>query len=133
MSQEDVEVVRNQFEATNEGDFERAMTHYADDAKLIVHDGFLEVGTFEGREEVGRWFGDWFRSFQRGYHFELEETTDLGDAVLVVASHAGHGRASGIEVQGSNAYIYRLREGKIALVEIYPTRAQALQAAGLGE
>jgi uncharacterized protein len=133
MSQKNVEVVRDQFEATNKGDFARAMTHYADDVSLVVHGGFLEVGAFEGREEVGRWFGDWFRSFKRGYHFDLEETTDLGDAVLVVASHGGQGRASGVEVRGRAAYIYRLRDGKIVQVEMYPSRAEALEAAGLEE
>jgi ketosteroid isomerase-like protein len=133
MSQENVEIVRDQFEATNEGDFARAMTYYAEDVKLVVHGGFLEVGTFEGREEVGRWFGDWFRSFQRGYRFELEETTDLGHAVFVVASHGGRGRASGVEVRGSAAYIYRLRRGKIEQVEMYPTRAEALEAVGMQE
>jgi uncharacterized protein len=133
MSRGNLEIVRDHFEATNEGDFPRAMTHYADDVELVVHGGFLETGTFKGSEEVGRWFGDWFRSFQRGYHFELEETTDLGHAVFVMASHGGRGRASGAEVQGTAAYIYRLREGKIARVEMYPTRAEALEAAELRE
>jgi len=59
MSKEDVEVVRDQFAATNERDFTRAMSHYADDVELIVHpDAFLEAGTFKGREAVGEWFGN---------------------------------------------------------------------------
>jgi ketosteroid isomerase-like protein len=131
MSKENVEIVRDHFEATNEGDFPRAMTHYAEDVELIVHGGFIETGSFKGREEVGRWFGDWFRSFQRGYHFNLDEMRDLGGDVLVVASHGGRGRTSGVAVQGSNAYIYRVQDRKIAHVDMYPSRDEALEAAGL--
>jgi ketosteroid isomerase-like protein len=134
MSQENVEVVRDQFAATNERDFTRAMSHYADDVELIVRpDAFLEAGTFKGREAVGEWFGDWFRTFQPGYHFDLEEARDLGDTVLLVASHHGHGRTSGAEVHGKTAYLFRLRGGKVVRAELYPSRDDALEAAGLPE
>ena len=130
MSKEDVEVVREQFAATNERDFTRAMSYYADDVELVVPpDAFLEAGTFKGREAVGEWFGNWFRTFQPGYHFDLEEARDLGDTVLVVASHHGHGRASGAAVHGKTAYLYRLRGGKIVRAELYPGRQEALEAA----
>jgi ketosteroid isomerase-like protein len=78
---------------------------------------------------VGKWFGEWFRSFQSDYRFDLEEARDLGNAVLIVASHRGRGRASGAEVGGRNTYLYWLRNGKIRRVEFYPTRAEALDAA----
>jgi len=57
MSQENVEVVCDQFAAVNERDFPRAMSHYAEDVELVVHpDAFLERGTFKGRDAVGQWF-----------------------------------------------------------------------------
>ncbi len=131
MSEENVEVVRDQFAATNERDFQRAMSHYAEDVELIVQrDAFLEGGTFKGRHAVGEWFADWFKTFEPGYHFEIEEARDLGDLVLLVASHHGRGRTSGVAVQGQTAYLYRLREGKIVRAELYPSRAEALEAAG---
>jgi ketosteroid isomerase-like protein len=132
VSDDDVTVVREQFAATNERDFARAMTYYADDVELVVHPGaFLNEGTFSGREAVGEWFGDWFRTFEPGYHFDVEEARDLGDAVLLVASHQGRGRTSGAEVHGRTAYVYRVRGGKIVGVEIHATRANALEAAGV--
>jgi ketosteroid isomerase-like protein len=130
MSQQDVELVRDQFAAVNERDFPRAMSLYADDVVLTVAaDAFLEAGTFEGREAVGEWFGNWFRTFQPDYHFELEEARDLGHAVLIVASHRGHGRTSGAEVRGKTAYLYGVRGGKVARVELYARREEALEAA----
>jgi ketosteroid isomerase-like protein len=127
MAEGDVEIVRNYFDATNEGDFARAMSYYADDVELVVPgDVFLERGTFKGKDDVGRWFGDWFRAFQRGYRFDLEETRDLGDTVLVVAHHQGRGRTSGVEVRSSIAYLFGIRDGEIARLELFADRAAAL-------
>ena len=54
----------DQFAATNDRDFPRAMIYYADEVELLVDpDAFLQGGTFSGREAVGRWFGDWFATF----------------------------------------------------------------------
>lgn len=124
----------DQFAAVNERDFERAMALYAEDVELFVDPrAYLESGRAKGRDEVGEWFGNWFRTFERDYRFVIEETRDLGDAVLLVASHHGRGRASGAEVHGENGYLYRIREGKIVGVEIYPGRVEALEASGWRE
>jgi ketosteroid isomerase-like protein len=132
MSQENVEVVRDQFAATNERDFPRAMGHYAQEVELVVHpDAFLEAGEFKGRDAVGEWFANWFSTYRRDYHFDIEETRDVGDLVLLFANHHGRGRTSGAEVHGQTGYVYRLRGGKIVRVELYAGRAEALEAAGL--
>ena len=47
MSDAPVDVLREQFAATNERDFPRAMSFYADDVVLVVEEGFLSTGTFE--------------------------------------------------------------------------------------
>jgi ketosteroid isomerase-like protein len=134
MSQQNVEVVRDQFEAVNERDFPRAMSHYADDVVLVVRpDAFLDAGTFEGRDAVGKWFGDWFSTFEPGYRFEFEELRDLGDVVYLAASHRGRGRTSGAEVHGRTGYLYTVRDAKIVRAELYPSPAEALEAAGLRE
>jgi ketosteroid isomerase-like protein len=134
MSQENVEIVRQQFGATNDGDFGRVMRSWADDIVLVVPtDLSLEGGIFEGKETVGQWFGEWFRSFERGYRFTVEEARDLGDAVLVVAEHDGRGRASGVAVQTRLAYLYRVRDGEIVRIEVHRGGADALEAAGLAE
>ncbi len=133
MSSENVEVVRDQFEAVNEQDWERAMSHYAEDVELVVSsEALFESGTFTGREAVGEWFGNWFRTFEPGYRFDAFEFHDLGDRVLLVASHHGRGRSSGIEVSGETGYIYTLRDGKIVRGEIM-TPEDARRTAGLEE
>ena len=134
MSQESVEVVLDQFAATNERDFPRAMSHYAEDVQLVVDPAaFLQSGTFTGRDAVGNWFGDWLATFEPGYRFEIEEARDLGGVILLVATHQGRGRSSGAEVRGQTGYLYTVRRGKIARVELFVDRAAALEAAGLSK
>ena len=134
MSQEDVEVVLDQYAATNERDFRRAMSHYHDDVELVAEEPWLRAGVFKGREAVGGWFGDWFSTFDRDAQFEVKEARELEDgAVLLVAEHRARGRASGVEVHGTVIWVYRLRGGKITRVESFASREEALKAAGLRE
>ena len=128
MSELDIEVVRDQFEAVNERDFERAMDHYAEDVVLIVP---VEPnpGTYRGKEAVGRWFGEWFQVFGRDYRFQIDEAREVGEVIFIHAKHGGHGRSSGVEVRGESSYLYRVRDGKVARVELYWERADALAAA----
>jgi ketosteroid isomerase-like protein len=130
MSRANVEVVLEQFAATNDRDFGRAMELYAEDVELFVHrEAFLESGTFRGQDAVGAWFGNWFGTFEPGYHFDVEEARDLGDVVVLIASHHGRGRGSGVEVEGATGYVYDVRDGKVAYVGLYPTPGDAVEAA----
>ncbi len=136
MSEENVEIVRDQYTATSEQDFERAMSAWADDVELVVprSEHILAAGSFRGRDEVAAWFADWFGTFQPGYHFEVEEARDLGpDMVLIVTTHHGRGRASGVEVRWQTSQIFRLEEGMVCRMEIYDNREDALEAAGLSD
>jgi ketosteroid isomerase-like protein len=135
MSQENVEIVVGQLENTNVRDFKAVMDGYADDVILRLHgwlrnvDGVAAVG----KEAVGEWFGDWFRTFDRNYRFEVDEARDLGDRVLIVATHHSRGRVSGAPATEQMGYLYTVRDGKVSLLEIWTDPAQALEAAGLSE
>jgi ketosteroid isomerase-like protein len=136
MSQENVEIVRDYFETVNGGDFARAMRYYVDDVELVVPGGtggFLEAGRFTGKDAVGLWFGNWFRAFQRGYRFDLDEIRAVGEAVFVLARHEGRGKASGAEVCMSTAYLFRVAGGQIGKIELFVDRRSALEAVGLSE
>ena len=131
MSEKNLEVIRDQYAAVNERDWDRAMGHYAEDVELVVPTGGIRGGTFRGLDAVGEWFGDWLSSFASDARFDLKEVTELADGgVLVVADHHARGRASGVEVRGDVVWVYRLRDGKITQVQAYDSRADALEAAG---
>jgi ketosteroid isomerase-like protein len=136
VSDEATEVVLEQFAAVNERDFQRAMDLYADDVVLLVpaSEAVTNPGLYEGKKAVGEWFGDWFRTFAADYRFEIREARKLdGDLIFLLATHGGRGRLSGAQVQGENAYLYRVRGGKIVRVGFFATREEALDAASLPE
>lgn len=118
MALSNVDVIRDQYAATNERDWERSMSHYAEDVVLVVHGGGLRSGTYEGRDAVGRWFGDWFETFDRDARFDIAELEEREDgSILLTADHHARGRGSGVEVEGQVIWLYRLRQGKIVAVE----------------
>jgi ketosteroid isomerase-like protein len=135
VSEESVQVVRDQFAATNERDFEHAMDLYADDVVLVVSEGWgITAGRYEGKTAVGEWFGDWFRQFADDYRFEIIEARDLGGGVVFLdAKHGGSGRASGATIGSESGYLYRVVDGRITQVELFTTPAEALEGASLPE
>jgi ketosteroid isomerase-like protein len=129
-----VDVVREQFAATNARDFPRAMELYADEVVLVVTEGWFPSGTYEGKAAVGEWFGDWFRQFAPDYHFEITEARELGGGVVFLsAQHGGAGRASGVTIGGESSYLYRVVNGRIDRVALFLTPEEALEAASLPE
>ncbi len=132
MSETDIAVVRKQFEAVNARDFERAMSLYAEDVVLVVPGADVKTGTFEGKEAVGEWFGDWFRQFGPDYRFDIDEARELpGGHILIHAEHGGRGRVSGAVVRDDTTYLYRVRDGKVTHVAFFWQREDALRAAGM--
>jgi ketosteroid isomerase-like protein len=134
MSEENIDILRRWFEATNRRDFAAVLDAYAEDVVLVVDESVLPTngGTFCGREDVGDWFADWFRSFAE-YQFDIEEALSVDERVFMVVHHHGRGRASGVALDWSLAYAFTIRGGKIARMELYPSRAEALAAVGLAE
>jgi ketosteroid isomerase-like protein len=135
VSKSPVEIVHEQFDAVNRRDFKRAMDIYAEDVVLVVAESWgLGSGTYEGKEAVGEWFGDWFRQFADDYHFRFKETRDLGGGgVFLVAEHGGSGRASGAPIGAESGYLYRVRGGNVVRVQLFPSPADAREAASSPE
>lgn len=124
--------MRDHYVATNERDFERAISHYAEDVELVVPSPHIRSGTFRGRDEVGRYFGEFFATFEKDARFEIKEVIDVNDTtVVLVAVYHARGRASGVRIAGEVVWLYRLSKGKIAGVRWYDSRSAALNAAGL--
>jgi ketosteroid isomerase-like protein len=132
VAQDNIDVVRDQYRATNERDFARAMSHYADDVELVVPAGHLRGGTFKGRDVVGRYFGEFFATFDESARFDIQEITELDESsVLLVAVYHARGRASGVDIAGDVVWLYGLNDGKIASVRWFDDRSEALEAMGL--
>jgi ketosteroid isomerase-like protein len=134
VSQTNVDLVRDHFAATNERDFARAISHYAEDVELIVPSGHLRGGTFRGADSVARYFGEFFATFDKGARFEVQEVIEVNDcSVLMTGVYHARGRASGVEIAGEVIWLYGLGDGKIKSMRWFDERAEALRAAGAPE
>jgi ketosteroid isomerase-like protein len=134
MAQENVEIVRQLFEAFDRGDraaFERLL---APDVEWHSLAGpILGMGTFRGREAMLKFWADAEEGIE-GFGVSPEEFTDLGNhRVLVVGRFQGRGRSSGVEVNMRVASVYEVRDRMVATVRDYESRDEALEAAGLSE
>ncbi len=75
---------------------------------------------------------EWAEAWEQ-IDYTPEEFTEAGDSVLVSVLYDGRGKGSGVRVEGRFWYLITLRNGKTVRWELYPERAQALEAAGLSE
>ena len=128
MSQENVEVVREAWDAYSRGDYERIAGFH--DPHIVVVT--LEDGAVYGNEAVLANYERWDEAWE-GAEATLEEVIGHGDRVFVAARFHAHGRASGVEVDTGLYEVYTVREGKVLRIDEYATRDEALEAAGLSE
>jgi uncharacterized protein len=132
MSQENVEVIRSGYEAFARGDVDFLLGLLDPDADW--HPAIapiLGVETVRGTDAVRRFLTrDLFEGFDQ-FRAEPLSFEDLGgDFVLVMVRYTGRGESSGIEMDQTFATLYELRDGKTVFMRDYPTRDEALEAAG---
>jgi hypothetical protein len=54
-----------------------------------------------------------------------------GDDVIVGLRLTGRGKTSGVEVEMARCNVYRIQDGLAIRVELFETKAEALEAVGL--
>ena len=84
------------------------------------HEGFMQfaAGQTEGFREMS---------------IAPQEFIDAGDKVMVPMQFGGRARHTGIEVRFAFVHVLTIRDGKVARLDVYVNKAQALEAAGLSE
>ena len=94
---------------------------------------FIEPATYKGHEGVRRYIEIMLAQFE-DVRAEPEEIIDAGgDQIFVSVRISGRGKLSGAPVELTLASIGSLRGGKVFRLRNYPTKADALEAAGLSE
>ena len=135
MSEENVEVVRRAWEAAwVRKDNETALALYDPEVQIdltaVPHVGQSRVYfRLEGLQEF---FRDLLASFGE-MKVEVEEWIDAGERVIAMVHTYGRGRRSGVPVDKLEAHLWTVRDGLLLRLQIFATRAEALEAAGLSE
>ena len=134
MSQADLQIVRRVYEAAARRDRAAVFELYDSDVELDlsrVPTGPLIGRTiYHGHDGLRALFGDWFEAFA-GYEEHVDELIDAGEHVISVLTGRARGRASGVDVEQSFVALWTVRNGKVFRLVWYPTRAEAIEAAGL--
>ena len=128
MSEENVEVVREAWDAYSRGDYDRIAGFH--DPHIVVVT--LEDGAVYGNDAVLANYKRWNEAWERA-ETTLEEVIGHGDRVFVAVQFHGRGRASGVELKTRFYEVFMVRDGKVLRIDEYATRDEALEAAGLRE
>jgi ketosteroid isomerase-like protein len=135
MSQENVEIVRQLFDAFNRQDGNAVRDLWTLEAEwrpAYIGGGLLEGAAFRGHEGVIE-FVELQSETWESVVVEPLEMRDLGAQVLAEVRLRAVGRASGIPVERITWNVFLLRAGKAATGTVYRRKEEALKAVGLAE
>ena len=131
MAAEDIEKLREAFEALERGDDEAALSRIAPDFELrdhvILEDTTQKRGPDAMAENIGRLRG----AFDR-VSYEILESIELDGRILVRVRASAHiDRDGGLDTSLEVGQLWTLRDGLATKLEIFPTWKEAREAAGL--
>jgi ketosteroid isomerase-like protein len=133
MSQQNVDLVRQRFELMLQRDLAVLEDFTTADLVIVQPPEVPDAKSYEGRAALAQAWADWPDQWE-DFRLDLIDLIDAGDDVVVSETrHRGRGRESGIAMDFRVFYVHRLPDGKLARMEMFFNRKQALEAAGLQE
>jgi ketosteroid isomerase-like protein len=134
MSEENVQRVRQAVENINRGDLEAAFARAHPDLEWQTLDVFPDAETYHGPEGAREFFQTWRETF-RGLRMHLEDCVPLDEHRVIAALRvSGRGTESGVEVQSPTFFsLLEFRDDQLIGGQMFATKSEALEAAGLGE
>jgi ketosteroid isomerase-like protein len=132
MSEENVELVKRAFDAFAREGWPALLPFLHPEFEAITPpDVAMEPDTYRGAEGVRRYFES-FEDAMEDIRFVTEgEFIDAGDKVVVPFRLAARGKETGIEVEQPAVQVWTLRDGMALRLEVFGSREQAFEAAGL--
>jgi len=132
MADENVEVVNRSFEAIRNRDIDALLRLYEPEAEFRPLTGTrVESGGYHGHEGIRAYFEE----VDTVWEHMLPHADDLrshGDLVVVSGGCRVRGRESGAETDTPMAWVFRIRDGRVASHRAFADAEEALSAAGLG-
>ena len=136
MSQENVEIVRRLYDAVARHDTEAVLDAYDPDIEYDFSGsplgGLIGDTVYRGHDGMRRWVRDRYEAWE-GIEDDCQELIDAGERVVTFVVSSGRGRSSGVDAEMRHYGVWTLRDGKIVRVVWFPSRDEALEAAGLSE
>jgi ketosteroid isomerase-like protein len=135
MSEENVEIVRRLYDAVARRDAAEVLSLYDPevewDGSRHAWSSVMGETRFHGHEGIRKFSRLYYETWE-SLDDNLEELIDADHCVVSLSTIRARGRRSGIEVEWKNqAGVWTIRDGKIVRIVWFPTREEALEAAGL--
>src|SRR4051794_15384408 len=131
MSQENVEIVKANYEAFASRGLDGWMEHFADDVEYRAPEGSLDdIGPIHGKTALRAWLQQWMDTFE-GFWFEAVEFIDAGeDQVVGVERFGGRAKNNGIGTGKTGGLVSTSVGGKVGGSRRVMARAAAPQGGG---
>ncbi len=132
MSEDNVNISRQGYEAFNRGDIDTVLGLMNPEIEWQEPDveGLPVRGTHHGPEAVANnVFGTVVETWE-DFRVVPEEFLDAGERVVVLGRFQGRGKASGRTLDAPFAHVWTLRDGKLVHFRNYPDTANFLEALG---
>ena len=135
MSQENVEVVLQNVEASNQQDVEAFVATLSPDVEWEDSMFWSEPARiYRGKAEARAWFEQAVVEAWDSFHIDVEEIADAGaDRVFSGGVLSTRGKGSGVKTELRGFLVFWMANGKITRRRALLDRAEALEAAGLSE
>jgi ketosteroid isomerase-like protein len=131
MSEENVELGYRGIDAVNRRDLDALLELMDEDVESVSRIVAMEGG-LHGHDGVRRWWKSWFDAFP-DYRLEIVEVRDRGEVVVATLRAVAHGAGSDLPVEDIIFHASRWRDGRCVWWQVFPSEAEALEAAGLSE
>jgi ketosteroid isomerase-like protein len=132
MSEENVALVRQSFDAWNEGGPESAKQFWGEDFEWHDFPGLPDRRVVRGRDAVVAHLTDQL-SLLGELKTTIVEVRVRGETVVLRTELTIHGAKSGIDVPAEVAQVWEVADGRVQRVRLFLTWEEALEAAGLRE
>jgi len=132
MSQENVQVIREGYDAFNGGNIEGVVATLDPDIEWWPAADEPITEPYRGHDGYRSLVAE-IRDYVPDLQAEIEEVFAVADRVVTCVRFWGRGRDSGVPVEIRETNVARFRDGKIVEVREYREKAEALEAVGLAE
>jgi ketosteroid isomerase-like protein len=134
MSQENVNIGMRANAAFNRRDVDAALQFFSPDAELRdLANAPDQAGAVKGIDAIREAWTLWSAAFDE-LRADVDEWTDMGNAVIGEVHWQGRGKASGMSIDVRQFDVYEFRDGQIVRATLgLKSKDAALKTAGLSE
>lgn len=127
LSKENIDLVQRTIGAYFSGD-EFALREAAhDDITVTTRPDQPDARDHHGTDGLLDFLGEWAEAWE-DYSFDVLRVWDQGDRVYLTARQSGHGKRSGIPIDGEVTFVFSLRDSRIVRLQMFATEQLALLA-----